>query len=826
MASRFSTAHIARWCARRPWLVIAAWVVALALAGVAATGLDGALTAGDMGFTNHPESVRGQELLATRMGGGDAPTETVVVHSETLTVNDPAFRSAVTRVAADLNGLQGLVLSAPTYYEAAAAGAPAAQAMVSADRHTTLIPVTLAPEGSGTTLGIDDLVAVVGRDTSSAVQVLTVGSGSTAREFQQTAAKDLRGAELVGLPMTLLVLVLVFGAAVAAGVSIVLAGVAIVLAIGLTALVGHLMGLSFFVVNMVTMIGLAVGIDYALFIIERFREERHKGMPVLDAIGVAGGTASKAVLFSGCTVMLALFGLFIVPITTFRSLGAGAVLVVSAAVAAMLTLVPALLALLGDRIDWPHWSIRSRRWARHKRAAAQGVALPPVGRAAESVYRGFWGRVTKVVMIRPVLSVVLAAGVLIALAVPYTQLQRGSSGAESLPPGDARTAYRLLATEFGGSQLPPLDIVIDVPRAAAGDAAIERVLAALARDTAFAPQPTVRWNDAGDLALVASRLTVPANDPEATAAVHRLRGEILPVALADSGAVAYVTGSPAFNADQVAVIDAYTPWVFTFVLGLSFILLLLVFRSVVVPLKAIIMNLLSVAAAYGVLVVVFQKGLGHELFGFQQTPSIEAWVPIFLFCILFGLSMDYHVFLLSRIREHYDRTGDNVESVAVGLKSTGRIITGAAAIMVVVFATFAAGNLVMMQQVGFGLAIAILLDATLVRIVLVPASMALLGRANWYLPRWLSWLPDLRVEGPRAAGHLPSVPTAQVVAAPPTAVRTEKADQRAGWAAEGGASVRERPARPGDARSHAMSPHSTGGTGSLPQPAEETRGQS
>jgi RND superfamily putative drug exporter len=224
--------------------------------------------------------------------------------------------------------------------------------------------------------------------------------------------------------------------------------------------------------------------------------------------------------------------------------------------------------------------------------------------------------------------------------------------------------------------------------------------------------------------------------------------------------------------------------------------LLLVFRSVVVPIKAIIMNLLSVAAAYGVLVVVFQKGLGHELFGFQQTPSIEAWVPIFLFCILFGLSMDYHVFLLSRIREHYDRTGDNVESVAVGLKSTGRIITGAAAIMVVVFATFAAGNLVMMQQVGFGLAVAILLDATLVRIVLVPASMALLGRANWYLPRWLSWLPDLRVEGPRATGHLRSVATAQVVAAPPTAGTMKKADQRAG------------------------------GTGSVPHSAEETRGQS
>ena len=783
MASHLSTAHIARWCARHPWLVVGVWVVVLALAGIAATGLGAALTVGDMGFTNRPESVRGQELLTARMGGAVQRTETVVVHSAKLTVDDPAFQSTVTRVAADLSGLKGLVLSAPTYYQLKAAGstqATQARAMVSADRHTTLIPVTLAPKGTSR-LGIGDLTAVVQRDTTPGVKVMTVGAESTANVFKSTAAKDLRGAEAVGLPVTLGVLAIVFGAAMAAGLSVVLAGAAIVLALGLTALVGHVMGLSFFVVNMVTMIGLAVGIDYALFIIERFREERHKGMPVVDAIGIAGGTASKAVLFSGGTVMLALFGLFIVPITTFRSLGAGAVLVVSAAVAAMLTLVPALIALLGDRIDWPHWSVKSRRWARHKRETAGSEVRVPTGLAGESVYRGFWGRVTKVVMARPVLSVVLTTLVLIALAVPYAHLQRGSSGAESLPPGDTRTAYELLATQFGDVQLSPLDIVVDTARTPGSEAAIERIVQALGRDSAFALQPTVRWNAAGDLALIESRLTVQANDPAAIAAVDRLRADILPTGLAGSGAVAYVTGDPAFNADQVAVIDHYTPWVFAFVLGLSFVLLLLVFRSIVVPVKAIIMNLLSVAAAYGVLVVVFQKGVGHSLFGFQQTPSIEAWVPIFLFCILFGLSMDYHVFLLSRIREHYDRTGDNVESVAVGLKSTGRIITGAAAIMVVVFSTFAAGNLVMMQQVGFGLAVAVLLDATLVRIVLVPSTMALLGKANWYLPRWLSWLPDLRVEGRPAVAPLLKVAAVQVAAAPAASKAGVAGSKRRRW---------------------------------------------
>ena len=247
MASRLSTAHVARWCARHPWLVVTVWLVVLALAGVAATGLGDALTAGDMGFTNRPESVRGRELLTARMGGGDARTETVVMHSETLTVDDPAFQAAVIRVAGDLTGLQGLVVSAPTYYQAKAARAPQASAMVSADRRTTLIPVTLAPEGSGTTLGIGDIVAVVQRDTSPAVKVMTVGAESTTSVFKSTAAKDLRGAELVGLPLTLGVLLLVFGAAVAAGLSILLAGVAILLAMGLTALVGHLMGLSFFV---------------------------------------------------------------------------------------------------------------------------------------------------------------------------------------------------------------------------------------------------------------------------------------------------------------------------------------------------------------------------------------------------------------------------------------------------------------------------------------------------------------------------------------------------------------------------------------------------
>jgi RND superfamily putative drug exporter len=349
-------------------------------------------------------------------------------------------------------------------------------------------------------------------------------------------------------------------------------------------------------------------------------------------------------------------------------------------------------------------------------------------------------------------------------AIPYFSLNRGQAGIETLPPSDVRTAYTMLSRDFPAGRLAPVEIVVDGTRSAEVDGAIERLVAATAQDPIFGPAEPVVWNDSGDLALVQIPLTVDGNSPAAMATVDRLRDDLIPAAFADTQAQVLVTGGPAFNADFEAVVDSYTPIVFTFVLGLSFVLLLLAFRSLVVPLKAIIMNLLSVGATYGLLVLVFQKGYLHSFFGFQQTPTIEAWVPIFLFCVLFGLSMDYHVFLLSRIREHYDATGNNRESVAVGLQSTGRIITGAALIMVAVFAGFASGQLVMFQQMGFGLCVAVLLDATVVRSILVPSTMALLGDRNWYLPRWLAWLPDLRIEGtalpiPDAVVPAPQPPT-------------------------------------------------------------------
>ena len=766
MASLLPTGRLARWSARHPWLVICVWVVLVALAAAAATGLGDTLTAQDMDFTNNPESLQGARLLEDRLRGPEPELETVIVRSHTATFAEPAFRAVVERVTADLAGLDGIVASATSAYQAAALRPEAAATMVSPDRKAVLVSVNLAPGVAGDQKAAERFLQAVRAERAPGFEVLTVGSASISHELTQTAERDLRKAEIFGLPFALLVLVAVFGALVAAGVPLVLAFVAIFVAVGLTALVGRLFHLSFFVVNMISMVGLAVGIDYALFIVERYREERRRGLTKHEAISLAGGTASKAVLFSGITVVLALFGLFIIPMTTFRSLGAGAVLVVTVAVLAMLTLVPALLSLLGDGIDWPRFrrgpvGTQSRDNLRGPVGAEEAtLAAPDTGAAV----RGFWGMVTRVVMARPVVSVTLAAAVLLAAAVPYVQLQKGTGGPETLPEGDVKTAYRILSAEFSAGVLSPVEIVVDLAGSSAGTrggvgaradagkrarvaADIEQLVALLARDPAFVPAPRVEWNQDRGLALVTVPLRLVASSPQAQDAVWRLRDTIVPQAFGEAASRVYVTGSPAFNADSVRLIRNYTPVVFAFVLGLSFLLLLVAFRSLVVPIKAILMNLLSLGATYGILVLVFQKGVGLRLFGFQKVSTIESWIPIFLFCILFGLSMDYHVFLISRIREHFQLTRRNKESVTVGLQRSGRIITGAALIMVIVFSAFASGKLVMIQQMGFGLAVAIFLDATLVRSVLVPASMALLGNANWYLPVWLRWLPELHLEG-------------------------------------------------------------------------------
>jgi RND superfamily putative drug exporter len=741
LKSALGTGRLAELSARRPWWVIGLWLALLAGAVFAFPHLGQALTAGEMHLLSSPESAQGRKVLEEKVSGDSADVETLLVHSANYVVDDPAFRQVVEQARAAVAAKTEAVQSAFDYYQVLALAPASAEAMVSSDRHTTFVYVTLAP-------GERDLGAYLravdglGQDGFT---VTTVGQASIREELSSAAMRGVRSAETVGLPITLVVLVLVFGAFVAAGVSLLLALTTIGVTVGAVIGIGSLVPQSFFIVNIVMMIGLAVGIDYALLIIQRYREERRQGLSKQEAIAMTGRTASRAVLFSGGTVMLALLGLFMVPITTFRSLGLGAVLVVGVAVLAMLTLVPALISLLGDRLDWPVLR-RGRRLVAGERVHS-GLTM----------YRGFGGRVTRVIMKHPVAAVVGTVVILLAATYPAFSLQTGAAGgSESLPEGERRAAYELLVENFPAGMLAPVQIVVDGRKSAALDADLAELVARMDASGDLASAPTVVWNQNQDVAVVTAYLTVDPNSQEAYRVIRMLRSSTIPASFAGSDTPVYVTGRSAASLDSTQTVNRLTPAVLAFVLGLTFVLLMVVFRSLVVPLKAILMNLLSVGAAYGLMVVVFQKGVGHELFGFQQTTTLQSWVPVFLFCILFGLSMDYHVFLLSRIREHFEETGRNKEAVAVGLRATSRVITGAAAIMVVVFATFAASDLVMLQQLGFGLAVAVSLDATLVRSVLVPASMALLGKVNWYLPTVLNRvLPRLHVEGRRTRPALP-----------------------------------------------------------------------
>ena len=463
-----------------------------------------------------------------------------------------------------------------------------------------------------------------------------------------------------------------------------------------------------------------------------------------------GNTAGRTVFFSGTTVVLALLGLLIVPVSFYQSLALGAILVVLASLAATLTLLPAVLALLGPRVNL--------------------LTIPFLTRfslkSPEATEQGFWEAIARAVTRYPIVSILVVGVPMILVTLFYFNIgifgiqgiQTGLNDVNTFPDAaKTKEAFILLKEEFSvgdvtpAGVLSPAEIVID------GDIespqvqeATARLVKSLQEDPVFPVPPSPQVNDAGDLALLTLPFPGEPNSRAATEKMATLREVHVADAFDGVPAEVHVGGVTAEATDFFNIVDVYTPIVFAFVLGLSFIILMLAFRSIVIPIKAIIMNLLSVGTTYGLLVLVFQKGVGTDLLGFQHAEVIDAWIPLFLFTILFGLSMDYHVFLLSRIREHYDQTGNNAQAVAYGLRSTGGMITGAALIMVAVFGGFAAGDTIVNQQVGFGLAVAVFLDATLVRSVLVPASMEVLGRGNRYLPSWLRWLPDLRVEAQEA----------------------------------------------------------------------------
>ncbi len=735
------TEYLARVSARRPFVVIAIWAVVGLIAGGLAVDaemapgpkpltdfLDKATTT-EFRLSSSAESERADRLLEDRLRGPKPVTEIVIVQSESRTVDDEGFQEKVDAVYADITSLGAdIVTPLPNYYQT---NDPTL--VSSKGRMTTIMPLVMTGSFEEAVENVPDVLHVVEEaDGKDGFRVLMVGDASTAHDNNELAETDLRRGERIGIPVALVILVILFGTIAAALMPIGLSIMCIIVAMGLAALIGQSFELVLFVTLMIIMIGLAVGIDYSLVIVSRYRDELARGLDTNAAIERAGATAGRTVLFSGLTVVIALCGILIVPFSFFQSLALGAILVVLVALAATLTLLPANLAVLGPRINH--------------------LPIPFFGKArirpSESSGQGFWELITRVVTRYPIVSIILIGAPMIAATVFYFQIQTGINGVDAFPEGaQTREAFFVMEEHFSFGLVNPTEIVID------GDIgspqvqqAIGKLQASLAAHQGLQVVPALTVNDAGDLALLTVIIPGESRSQDAVDVVSTIQDQYIPSAFDGVEAEALVGGVTSETADVFSIVQRYTPIVFAFVLGFSFLVLMLVFRSIVIPIKAVFMNLLSVGTAYGLMVLVFQKGVATDLLGFQHAEVIDVWIPLFLFSILFGLSMDYHVFLLSRIRERYDQTGDNAEAVAYGLRSTAGLITGAALIMVAVFGAFASGKTIINQQVGFGLAIAVLLDATLVRSVLVPATMEMLGARNWYLPSWLSWLPDLRVE--------------------------------------------------------------------------------
>jgi RND superfamily putative drug exporter len=754
-AERSLFARLGRFTVRRRWYVIAAWLLLLAVMGAFAPRLQDRLGSGGFEIPGS-QSLAVQRDLERRFADQFPTTALVTVHDPARTVDDPAYRAVVEGVAARVRAVPdvGGVASWLT------TGSPA---FVSPDRHTTYLVAGLSGSQSTQLETAPEVAAAARRDLPAGVDVQTGGGAAFYQRLNEISRHDLEQAERVSFPITLVVLLLAFTSLVAAGLPVMLALVSLGVTLGALYFLAGVTDMNVYVTNTASIVGIGVGIDYALFVVTRFREELRRGRPVAEAVPATLATSGRAVALSGATVIVALAGMFLVDIQAFRSMAIGSMSVVAVAVLAAITLLPAVLSLVGGGVD------RVRIPLPRRRAAAGD---------------GFWHRWAVGIMRRPWAFSAVAVALLIALAVPFTAIRLGQPGAAILPADESpRLATERLAAEFGAGVTGPTEILVDTPggagtranlgrvdrltRALQADQAVASVqslttvlpradLDAYARlyaggldgvDARLAPAVTglANWDRGGDLA----RVTVVSRDaPESEASqdlVDRVRDRYLPAA--GLAGQARVGGTTAFDLDLAREISGKLPVVVLAVLALSFVLLAMAFRSLVLPLQAIAMNLLSVGAAYGLIVAVFQWGWGERLLGFTSEGHIEVFVPLFLFSILFGLSMDYQVFLLSRIREVYLRTGDNGLAVARGLESTARTITSAALVMVTVFAAFAAGRLVPFKEMGFGLAVAVLIDATVVRTVLVPAVMRLAGRRNWWMPRAVDrWLPSIALE--------------------------------------------------------------------------------
>jgi uncharacterized membrane protein YdfJ with MMPL/SSD domain len=668
------------------------------------------------------QSHRADQILNEGFPKSDALTEIVLVQSPTKTVSDPEFRATVNDVVAAVKGNTEVKnIKSPLN--------PANSDQVSKDSRTAMVTWEMKGEYDHAKTKIDAIEAAVTHvgDRHPAFYVGEAGAVSSEKALDQMFSDQLKTAGERSIPITIIVLLLVFGALVAVGVPLLLALSGVIATVGLVALPSHLVPMDSNVSAVILLIGLAVGVDYSLFYLKREREERAAGKGSRAALEAAAATSGRSVLISGLTVMIAMAGLMFAGDKTYLGFGIATMMVVGVAMLGSLTVLPALLSKLGDRVE-------------------KGK-IPFLHRLRrDSGENRVWKRILAPVMRRPGIAAAVASGALLVMALPVLNLHTAQSGLNAMP-NSAPTVETIkkVGDAFGNGETSMTEVAI---KADIDTPATQQAIAALKTKVNAAHLNTgsidVEVNPSHTVARVDIPLVGEGTDAESNAALETLRNDILPTTVGTVESAEYaVTGLTAQSADQNALLKAKAPIVFGFVLVFAFGLLLVTFRSIVVAAKAVLLNLLSVGAAYGVLIAVFQWGWGESLLGFQGNGGIASWLPIFMFVILFGLSMDYHVFILSRIREAYDRGLKTEDAVAHGISTTAGVVSSAALVMVGAFAVFALMPILDMKEMGIGLAAAVLIDATIVRAVLLPATMKLLGDWNWYLPTWLEWLPRL-----------------------------------------------------------------------------------
>jgi RND superfamily putative drug exporter len=681
------------------------------------------------------QSHRADQILKDGFPKSDALTEIVLVQSSSKTVSDPEFHSTVNQVIAAVKGN-----SAIKNVKSPLSGANPDQ--VSKDRHSAIVTWEMKGKYDHAKTKIDAVEAAVTKvaDRHPAFYVGEAGAVSSQKAMDKMFNDQLKTAGERSIPITFIVLLLVFGALVAVGVPLLLALSGVIATVGLVALPSHLVPMDQNVNAVILLIGLAVGVDYSLFYLKREREERAAGKGARAALEAAAATSGRSVLISGITVMIAMAGMMFAGDKTYLGFGIATMMVVGIAMLGSLTVLPAVLSKLGDRVD-------------------KGK-IPFLNRfRRDDGENRFWKKILAPVMRRPGIAAAVAGGALLVMALPVLHLHTAQSGLDVMP-NSAPTVETIkkINSAFGNGETSMTEVAI---KANIDSPATQHAIAALKTKVEASHLNTnsidVTVNSSQTVARVDIPLVGKGTDATSNAALDTLRNDILPSTIGQvKGAEYAVTGLTAQSVDQNSLLKRKAPIVFGFVLVFAFGLLLVTFRSIVIALKAVVLNLLSVGAAYGLLIAVFQWGWGESLLGFQGNGGIASWLPIFMFVILFGLSMDYHVFILSRVREAFDRGMRTEDAVTHGITTTAGVVSSAALVMVGAFAVFALMPILDMKEMGIGLAAAVLIDATIVRAVLLPATMKLLGDANWYLPKWLEWLPKLDHE-PRLSEVPPAV---------------------------------------------------------------------